>query len=204
MVLEDLIDDAGAGIEAIGRHLDRLSPDQRWAEAGNLSRDRQRVLYLKAAASAPLQLSDLVPQEAFLEPVVHDGCNTLPVPNGIRHFRKHFCRPSGGEGSRLYGFNETPLRRLIGPGYFVAYETGSSPGWAERGNVVVDYFQVPSTPVPEHWPPVVSNDEGLQRFVYRGTRDFLRRVSAQVCVGAVYKGDRAMGHYFVLCRLDQA
>ena len=52
------------------------------------------------------------------------------------------------------------------------------------------------------WPRVRSNREGLQRLVYYGTRDFMRRVSQHVSIGAAYKGEKPLDHYFTLCRED--
>ena len=89
------------------------------------------------------------------------------------------------------GYNEGPTRRLLGPGYFVAR--------LAYGSVVIDYAEVPPV-TPPSWPTVVPNSRGLQRHVYHGTRDLLRRVSAHVCVGAAYKADKPLDHYFVLCR----
>jgi hypothetical protein len=37
-------------------------------------------------------------------------------------------------------------------------------------------------------------------FVYNNTRDFMRRVSQHVSIGTAYKGDKALGAWFVLCR----
>jgi hypothetical protein len=47
---------------------------------------------------------------------------------------------------------------------------------------------------------VVPNEKGLQRNVYHQTRDFLRRVSSHVSIGAAYKNDDPLDHYFILCR----
>ena len=69
-----------------------------------------------------------------------------------------------------------------------------------RGAIVVDYFEVPDGAVPAGWPPIVDNAWRLQRLVYHHTRDFLRRVSAHVAIGAAYKDERPLDHYFVLCR----
>jgi hypothetical protein len=66
--------------------------------------------------------------------------------------------------------------------------------------VVVDYFEVPGGAVVDGWPRVVPNSRGLQRFVYHRTRDFLRAVSTHVSIGAAFKRDRPLDHYFVLCR----
>ena len=62
---------------------------------------------------------------------------------------------------------------------------------------------MPDGPVAETWPAVVPNEQGLQRFVFAGTRDFLRKVVDGVSIGAAYKGERALDHYFVLVRDDR-
>jgi hypothetical protein len=201
MSLDSLIDDPSASIGSIAELLDGLPADERWRACSKLDRTRQRLLYEKAAGSPPLVLADLVGSVGPVEEVVHDGRNTLPVPAPLRRFEKRFCRPT--EGDRLFGYNEGPTRKLLGPGYFVAMSTADrpeSPDWAARGGVFVDYLQVPDGPVPAGWPQVRSNSKGLQRFVYDGTRDFLRRVSSSVVIGAAFKGDEPLDHYFVLCR----
>lgn len=100
----------------------------------------------------------------------------------------------------MFGYNETPVLRLIGPGYFVAVATAGEPAWASRGAVVVDYFRVPDSPVPDGWPRVVPNSHGLQRLVYYHTRDFMRRLSRHVTIGAAYKVEQPLDHYFLLVR----
>jgi hypothetical protein len=189
-------------------YLDGLDPRERLAQLRRLNRDQQRSLYQWAGTAPPLRLADLVPDAGPLVEVIHDGFNTLRVPGPLRRFQKRLCRPPAG-GSILYGYNEGPLRRLIGPGYFVATETTGSgtadnPSWAERGGVVVDYFRLPTDEgtgeVAPGWPRVVPNDKGLQRNVYHQTRDFLRRVSAHVSIGAAYKNEDPLDHYFILCR----
>ena len=73
--------------------------------------------------------------------------------------------------------------------------------WGElRGAIVVDYFQIPDGPVAAGWPRVVANDWRLQRLVYHHTRDFMRRVSAHVTIGAAFREESALDHYFILCR----
>ena len=208
-------------------YLDALDPRERLAHLRRLSRDQQRSLYQWAATAPPLHLADLVPDAGPLVEVIHDGFNTLPVPAPLRRFQKRLCRPKDGpgatdrradraadrpadradraadrptDGTVLCGYNEGPLRRLIGPGYFVAAETADNPSWAERGGVVVDYFHVPDGDVAPGWPRVVPNEKGLQRHVYHQTRDFLRRVSSHVTVGAAYKNEEPLDHYFILCR----
>jgi hypothetical protein len=138
-----------------------------------------------------------------LQEVVHDGLNTLPLPAPLRRFQKRFCRPAPeASGERLFGYNEGPARRVVGPGFFVALPTSGHAGWELRGAVVIDYFQIPDGPVAPGWPEVVANDHlpSLSRFVYHETRDFMRRVSRDVAIGAAYKRERPLDHYFALCR----
>lgn len=199
MSLSELIAHPTTAIAEIARHLDGLDDAARTAEATSLSRSAQRMLYEKAAQSAPIELTHFVDGAAPRVEVVHEGKNTLPLPGPLRRFQKRFCRPDG-DRSRLFGYNEGPTRRVVGPGYFVAIETRGRPHWEARGAVVVDYYQVPDAPVADAWPEVVSNDRRLQRFVYRHTRDFMRRVSEHVSIGAAFKGERPLDHYFVLVR----
>ncbi len=207
--LTALVDDPHAGIDAIGAYLDGLDADTRWREAGSLGRSRQRTLFDKAAHARPIDFAHFVGDAPAREEVVHDGVNTLPVVPPLRRFQKRFCRPAGSAGAdhrgdRLFGYNEGPTRRLIGPGYFVAIPTADRPAWSARGAVVVDYFQIPDGDVADGWPRVVDNHWRLQRFVYEATRDFMRRVSTHVSIGAAFKRERPLDHYFVLCRRARA
>lgn len=200
MSLADLARDDAATIDAIAAHLDALSPEARLAETRTLDRSTQRKLYRKAEKAAPLTLDDFVPPGtgARVE-VIHDGRNTLPLPGPLKLFQKRFCRPESGEG-RLFGYNQSPFIGPIGPGFYVAVPTKGNSAWEARGAVVVDYFQVPDGPVARGWPEVIPNTKGLQRFVYHRTRDFMRRVSKHVTIGAAYKVEKSLDHYFILCR----
>jgi hypothetical protein len=198
--LRDRIDDDHLGIDAIGDYLDRLDDAERWREVGALDRARQRRLYAKAAHAAPIELAHFVGDAGAREEVVHDGLNTLPLPPPLRRFQKRFCRPDRDADRRLFGYNEGPTRRVIGPGFFVAVPTAARPAWAAHGAVVVDYYQIPDGPVADSWPTIVDNHWRLQRFVYFETRDFMRRVSRHVSIGAAFKRERPLDHYFVLAR----
>lgn len=168
-----------------------------------LDRAGQRRLYAVAAQGEALAAADLVPAaRGDRVEVRHLGRNTLPVIKPFRTFEKRFCRPDDGT-ARLFGYNEGATVRWFGPGYFVAYPVRDNPVWAARGDVVVDYFQVPDGAVAGGWPAVVPNEKGLQRLIFSGTRDFLRRVVDGVSIGAAYKGERALDHYFVLLRDDR-
>ncbi len=199
MSLHALLDDPAATIATIAAHLDGLADEARWRECAHLSRAQQRMLYEKAAHAAPIDLAHFVDGAAPLTEVIHEGLNTLPTPGPLRRFQKRFCRPANGD-DRLFGYNEGPTRRVVGPGYFVAVRTHGRPHWEARGAVVVDYFQVPDAPVVPGWPTVSPNSQGLQRLVYDQTRDFMRRVSTHVSIGAAFKRERPLDHYFVLCR----
>jgi hypothetical protein len=198
-----LVADPEAGIDAIGAWLDRRDDDERVAVLRLLGRDEQRALYRRAAGGRAIDLHFFAGNAAARTEVVHDGINTLPLPPPLRRFQKRFSRAERGP-ARLFGYNEGPTRRAIGPGYFVALPTADRPAWAGRGDVVIDYFQVPDGPVPDGWPRVVDNDWRLQRFVYHRTRDFMRRVSAHVSIGAAFRSERPLDHYFVLCRRETA
>lgn len=198
MALADLLARPDADILEIGRYLDALDADARWLEVGKLTRAQQRMVYEKAASAPPIDLAHFAGGAPLAE-VIHDGLNTLPLPPPLRRFQKRFCRPAAGDAQR-FGYNHGPTMKAIGPGYFVAEPTKGKPHWEARGPVVIDYFQVPDAEVPASWPKVVSNDRGVQQFVYKGTRDFMRRVSDHVSVGAAFKGEKPLDHYFVLCR----
>lgn len=200
MSLKDRIADASVTIDSIAAWLDDLAPDARLAETRTLTRADQRSLYQKAAKAPPIDLDHFAPPGTpARREVIHDGRNTLPLPGGLKLFQKRFSKPESG-GERLFGYNQSPFLSTIGPGFFVAVPTKGNPDWEARGAVVIDYFQIPDGPVPDGWPKVVPNSKGLQFFVYHKTRDFMRRVSKHVSVGAAYKGEKALDHYFMLCR----
>jgi hypothetical protein len=199
--LSRLIHDSGATLDAIAQHLDGLSHADRVEALAALGRGDQRALYNRAKNSAPITRDFFVPAGTKpLTAVVHHGKNTLPIP-GFTRFAKVFALPEDGT-PRLFGYNRGRSEGIVGPGYFVTVDTAGNAAWEARGPVVVDYFQVPDGPVPAGWPRVKPNSSGLQVFVYNGTRDFMRRVSAHVSIGAAYKGEKALDHYFTLCRED--
>ena len=184
----------------IAEYLDGLDHSARVGEMQSLGRSPQRRLWEKAADNAPITLEHFVPAAVGpLTEVIHEGRNTLPLPGMFRNFQKRFCRPDDASNS-LYGYNEGATRPLIGPGYFVTVSTEPTPAWHTRGAIVVDYFQVPDGAVVAGWPKVVPNQKGLQVLVYNGTRDFMRRVSDFVSIGAAYKGESPLDHYFTLVR----
>ena len=126
--------------------------------------------------------------------VINAGKNSLPV---FTEFEKRFVRPFHRDDV-LYGYNEGTTRPLVGPGYFVAHY------FEERGEVGIDYLNVPprDANLPDGWPAVRSNESGIQRFVYAGMIDFMRRVSKHVTVGRATKRGKDTPHTFLLCRCD--
>ena len=174
------------------------------AQVLTLSGAHQARLFEKAADSKNLSLEDFVPSSAAdLKPVHHAGRNTIPTLEYFQYFQKRFTRQLGA-AEELIGYNHSNAF-FIKPGYFVAYETkGMGLCWERRGGVVIDYHRVPEGEVPQRWPSVRPNGEGLQRLVYYQTRDFMRRVSEGVTIGLAAKedssGDRVLDFWFTLCR----
>jgi hypothetical protein len=198
-----------AGITAIAAHLDALAPDVREREVNALRRSEQARLFEKAADSPPVRLLDFVPAALpDLTPVHHPGRNTVATFTYFQRFEKRFARPAG-ERARLFGYNSSNAF-FITPGYFVAYETAADrhggAEWKRRGGVVIDYHQVPDAGVPESWPRVVPNSQGLQKLVYHLTRDFMRKVATGVTIGRAAredeKGDVELDYWFTLVRRE--
>jgi hypothetical protein len=201
--LSELAHAPHATIDTIAAHLDALDHAGRMRELAKTTRDDQRALWVKAAAAPDLTYAHFVPDGVPAKTaVVHHGRNTLPLPGQQKFFRKPMARPDDGS-ARAFGYNDAPTQSLVGPGYFVLVPTKGNAEWERRGAWVVDYFQVPDGAVPSSWPKVVPNTQGLQRFVYHGTRDFMRRISAHVSIGAAFKGEKPLDHYFTLCREDR-
>ena len=184
------------GIEPIAQHLDALDEPTRLSEMYALTGGDQKRLFDKAGDSAALDFEYFVSADtADRTEVIHYGKNSQPA---FRMFQKRWCRPADRAG-QLWGYNETAVRPLIGPGYFVARETEGA-GADPRGAIVVDYFVVPDGPVVPGWPEVRPNGKGLQRFVYDKTRDYMRRVSQHVSIGIAFRQESRVMGYFVLCR----
>jgi hypothetical protein len=192
----------GATAGDIAAFLDGLDHAGRLAQIRGTPRSMQPPLFALARQNTPLDLDFFVPAgRPWDQPVTHHGWNSLPLPAVGRRFAKPMARCPDGSGL-LYGYNVSPFGPLIGPGFFLNTPTHHTPGWGDRGGTVIDYHQVPGHAVPEGWPSVVPNSRGLQMFVYNKTRDFMRRVSRHVSIGAAFRGDKALGAYFLLVRED--
>lgn len=176
-------------LPALSAYLDGLDGRLRIAESRSLSRLEQARLFEAARGFSRLTLEHFVPSGAPpLEPVVHHGRNSLPV---FRYFEKRFCRPDD-RGDALWGYNEQVWKALTGPGYFVARA-------ANDLEVLIDYGEIPPRK-PAAWPPILPNSARLSRFIYQGTRDLVRGVSAHVSIGRASRSGRPMDNWFVLCR----
>jgi hypothetical protein len=133
------------------------------------------------------------PATGTLVEVIHHGRNSLPAHN---FFQKRFTRAEEAS-SDLYGYNEQSWAWLTGPGYFVAHDTANEK--EPPGEYVIDYTRIPAKKVAS-WPKILPNDARLGRFVYAGTKDYMRRVSAHVSIGRAHRDGRPMNAWFVLCR----
>ncbi|MCA9506641.1 MAG: hypothetical protein KC616_26375, partial [Myxococcales bacterium] len=194
-----IAEDAGRPAE-IARFLDGLSHADRVLAIRDLRRADQRRLYEAVDGFAAVALADLVPPSTpDVVPVRHYGKNTLPA---FTHFEKRFARGRGDDAAKpaeLYGFNFQSMSPVTGPGYFVAVDNPERKG----REVWVDYRRVPdaaTTPLPEGWPPVRSNERGLSVLVYGHMVDTLRRVSEHVTIGSAAKNGKDIGSWFALCR----
>lgn len=188
-------------LDAVRDGLDALDHAARYAAVTACGRAELGRLYEIAAAAPPLDDAHFVGDRGPLEPVTHDGWNSLPLPRASRRFQKVFARPEPGGVPRLFGYNEGDARKWIGPGYFQLVPTAGTPE-SERGAWVVDYFRVPDGPVPEGWPKVVPNWWGPQVLVYDGTRDFMRRVSRHVSIGKPWGRLGSLPFCFALVRRE--
>lgn len=149
----------------------------------NLVEDAERIL------TSDLLAADFEP----MRPVVFHGKNSLPA---FSEFRKICCRPPAESAKgELWGYNDTSILPLIGPGYFVVHDTETSP----LGGTAFDYRAVPTAHPPE-WPEIRSNAAGISRFVYHKTVDYMRRVSGNVFIGSATRDEKEMGNYFILSR----
>lgn len=194
MKLRTLIQES-TSLEAIASWLDEQSPDSRLKAIRSLNKSEQRRLFELAQKGAPLTLDDFA--GALNEEIIHEGKNSLPA---FTEFQKRFVRL---EDNRVVGYNHASTMGLIGPGYFVLKETKDNPEWSTHGSVVVDYYEVldaNTTQVPNGWPKIKGNHQGLQMFVYNNMHDFMRKVSTHVSIGSAFKKGKSIDSYFLLCR----
>lgn len=200
MTLAKFIENGLTHIGEIATYMDALDHRSRLKEIHRLNPRAMAMLYERAADAPPLALEHFVPRDRpALTRVTHHGWNSLPA---FRRFQKPCCRPVDDNGDRLFGYNEGFTRPFVGPGYFVIHPTEGTPHWERRGALVIDYFLEPDGPVAPDFPRLRPNCQGLARLVYFQTRDFMRRISHHVSIGAAYKIEQPLNVYFILCRED--
>jgi hypothetical protein len=180
-------------LQGLSEYLDGLGPGSRVKQARQLTAQEQALLFDAADGFKPLTVEDFVPAAVpAMKQVIHFGRNSLPV---FRVFEKRFCRPEGEFASvQLWGYNEQLFKRATGPGYFTARQSGDT-------EVVIDYTQVPPYR-PDAWPEILPNSARLSRFIYNGTKDYMRGVSGHVSVGRATRDGKNMDNWFVLCRQE--
>jgi len=191
-VLKALLATDDVDLDTISQTLDALDSDERVEAIRSLGKKAQIRLW-NAAEGRTTSLNDIVPNdtEAAIE-VIHAGKNSLPL---FTKFEKRFCRVAGDD-SILYGYNEGPTRKFVGPGYFVTSFD------AERKEVGINYYQTPpeDAVLPEDWPAIRPNEKGISRFVYAKMIDYLRQVSTHVTIGRAVRKGKTTNNYFLLCR----
>ncbi len=179
-------------IDAVAQTLDALDSDERVEAIRSLGKKAQVRLW-NAAEGRTTALEDIVPSdvESAVE-VIHAGKNSLPL---FTKFEKRFCRVADDD-SILYGYNEGPTRKFVGPGYFVtAFD-------ADRGEVGINYYKTPpeDAVLPNDWPAIRPNEKGISNLVYAKMIDYLRQVSTHVTIGRAVRKGKTTNNYFLLCR----
>jgi hypothetical protein len=194
MSLGQMLEKPSVTQEEVEAYLDGLSHAERIRECTALNKGQQdRLWEIAGVANKPIDQSFLVDAEApVLEPHPFEGRNSLPA---FTRFRKVFYRTEGGE---IAGYNNNSIEKVIGPGYFVVEDSPAGPG-----AVMINYLRIPNEK-PAGWPEIRKNEEGLSKFVYNGTQDFLRYVSKHVAIGRAFRNKGGtitpMPNWFVLCR----
>lgn len=194
-----LLDDSGLTYTAMRDHFDALDHEACWAEVERYGKRQLVRMYELAAEAEPISMAHFVPDDVAEGVIInHRGRNSIPLPIGaLRWFSKPMVKLPQHPGV-LCGFNDTATTGSIGPGFFICRET--KPENVERGAWVVDYLQVPEGEMPAGWPKLKPNEQGIQRFVYGGTQDFMRKVSDRLSIGMPFKGAKSLGMPFVLVR----
>jgi len=176
-------------IEEITDHIEHLPHSYRIVQTRELGGKEQSKLWDIAEGSKPIDLSYLMPEDAqVLKPYPFEGKNSLPM---FTHFQKVFYRlPDDTIG----GYNNQTMMFATGPGYYVC---GKDPD--HSGEILIDYTKLPWIQ-PTGWPAIKPNMAGLSRFVYGGTKDYLRWVSKDVAIGHATRAGKDMPNWFILCR----
>jgi hypothetical protein len=184
VTLAGLLDRGGLGQQELLTHLETLSSADRTEQCLALSATQQERLW-DLAREWPVARGTLVP------PGAGDATSTFLGRNSLRAFSRFEKRFFRREAS-VFGFNKHPLGWMIGPGYFAV-----DPG--PDGRMRFDYGRLPAGH-PQGWPAVVPNTRFLSRPVYGGLVDEVAFVTADVLVGAAFRGRTPLHSFFVLAR----
>lgn len=193
--LKELVSRTAPDAAEIAAFLDSLSLADRIEAIRSLQGTGLQGALWRATAGAPrISTDDMVPPDyPVLRPVIFHGKNSLPA---FTDFQKICFRPEAGDEAGIaWGYNETSIRQLIGPGYYVLHDTPES----MLGGTAFDYTRLPAKGLPA-WPEVKSNMAGITRFIYGNMLDYMRRVASDVYIGSAVRGGKEMGSYFVLVR----
>ncbi len=202
MNVDVLLDKKDLDLNRLAEVLDGLGHPGRLDTIRGWDKDVMARLYEAVKGHKPLTLDDFVPPSVDpLVEVIHHGKNSLPA---FTHFQKRFCKPKVEQGAEpaaeLWGYNHQTMAPVTGPGYYVTHLPAGRDG--AEGEVDIDYTKLPPGK-PEAWPPILSNDARLGRFVYAGMIDIMRGISTHVTIGRALKGGKFMDAWFVLCREDR-
>jgi len=193
--LKELVSRPSPDAGEIASFLDGLTLGDRIAAVRTLSGTALQGALWKAAAGAPrVSTDEMVPPDyPVLRPAIFHGKNSLPA---FTEFQKICFRPDDASAASVaWGYNETSIRGLIGPGYYVLHDTPDAP----LGGAAFDYTRIPLKGLPA-WPEVRTNNAGLSRFIYANMLDYMRRVASGVFIGSAVKGGREMNSYFIVVR----
>lgn len=198
MSIDSFFQNGKCDIAGLAKYLDGLDQAKRIAEAVSLNAKQQEQLWNAAEGSKPLTLEHFAPaSKKPLEQVIHHGKNSLPV---FTKFQKRFCKAAPeAKTANLWGYNEQAAKAFTGPGYFVTRPTTASD--LDNHGVVIDYTLEPQGKA-EGWPKFIPNNKRLSRFIYNGTKDYMRGVSQHLSIGRASRGKEWMPNWFILCRED--
>jgi len=177
--------------ETIATFLDGLSARERVDEALSLRNKEVGQLYQAVVGGPETTVEDFLPAEVADDTtIIFEGRNSLPA---FSRFQKRFARIDG----QVVGYNHQTMAFATGPGFFVV-----RPGSLRADVANEAYFDYTSAPtaVPTGWPEFKPNDAGLSNLVYRGMKDYMRKVATNVYVGEAYKGGRSQKQFFILAR----
>jgi hypothetical protein len=187
--LETMVEQ-GTPIGEIAAHIDALRGDAKVDEVRALRGGLVGRLYELSAGTEALTLADVTPDGAPAgATVTFEGRNSLPA---FSLFRKRMTRTADG---LVFGYNDSPSRFAVGPGYFNISLADDS----HRGELVFEYMQPPPFE-PQGWPKYRSNARGLSIFVFKDMYDFVRRVARGVMVGSAYQRGVKRDAYFVIVK----